>query len=1385
MMERDQTGTDVRIGYAELLSDDSEGVEHYGPDYSGSVDLPDRDELARLLFNRQSYMFLYPDIAEISAKDPGYALFHFQNHGAQEGRSPSILFDTAYVMHVLTKMKGEQVSNRDAFLRYLDLPANERFVPNRWFSAWAFRQRYGAQFPDLRTLSDAGVFEFYLARAAFDPLSPNGVFDEESYRSRTSGVAAAVGRGEYGSGFLHFVSAGAQHGARNLPGLVPGAGNPADVAREAAWILSGQPGLGPVVWWFDETFYLTAYPDAHDLVRRAVCKSGLEHFVAVGFREGRVPHPACHDLQLNQVGDDPWKVMAGLPPRPSGPSPFLTIGQASALVRRIDCPGWNGCRDRLTELLWPCTFQPVMEGTNALAEYIAVNTDLATLDPNSRQAIQHWSEFGIREERVAPNSNPFSDRSISLRHILAWRNGVNFFGPVKADKGLGNAARGYVAALRSAGIPVNVYDAGWIHDPAIPAELLCSDDLEYSINFICLNADQIPAFVRKYGTGLFKHRANVAAWVWELAAPRPEWRRMISAFDLILAPTRFCADSFALATDIPVRTVPYVVDEAELLRAAKEPTANHWLCDLADQKAAGKKVVLFIMDASSYTARKGVDLFCRMAERVERREPGRYLFVVKSHSQDVSLASPQRFIRPIVQVEGVFSFSDLCRLKQLADLYVSPHRSEGFGLNIVESILLGVPVLCTGFGGVTDLLKDNVPPLIPYTLKEIGRDIGPYRKEATWAEPDADAMEALLLDFFAKPRDERGFKKLRKMLAREFSTEAVGKRLRRELGEFCGLRADDEATSLDAFRALASNSHEECFALGYVREDNRRSPDSPGLARLSQIASEALRPNFSVITPTFNTEPAWLFQLYDDLVAQSYPSWEWCICDDGSTRADTIDALRSLRRRDARVKLQLSPVNRGISAATNAAVAIAQSRYVVMVDHDDRLSPDLLAAYMGHLDHASFDGILYCDEDKIDSSGARCDHYHKPDWSPEHLLSCMYLLHCLCIRKSLFLGLGGYRSEFDGAQDHDFALRAAAGHYPVRHVDQVLYHWRMTPNSTAAAAVGKPYALEAGRRAVAEYLGQLGVAGTVEAGVLPGTYRVRPALPREAVAINILTGFTPRPRTCPATPSRHGSAEAGGSDTYAEQLVRSILATEAGAEYEIRLVVDEQRMAAGRALTGLDPRVRIVPFRWSGSSFNFAEKANFAVRTSASSRVVLLNDDMEVLEAGWLAALLEPLELPGVGVVGGRLLYGDNTVQHAGIALGVIGAATHLFEGVRDDYISYNAFNVVMRNYSAVTGAMMAFHKAAYEKVGGFDVDFPIDFNDVDFCLRMGRAHHRTVYTPFARMRHYESRSAQRLAADALDHARFHRRWSPLIQRDPYYNRNLPRDDVFCGRPGS
>jgi GT2 family glycosyltransferase len=1318
------------------------------------------DDWPDYIFDARFYVATHPDIAEAIKKDSHFdPKGHFYNEGLREARLASLFFNLAYVHHHLAKFEDVEVEPAAATRTFFELPPEQRFVPNRWFNPWAYRQRYAAKCPELSRLNDYATFEHYLAHAGELSLSPSGLFDEATYVARCPDVPALIAAGKFRSGFHHFVSVGWAEDRTNLFAFGEGIFPPKRIgAEQRDYVLNPPSDLRRVVWWFDETFYLTAYPDVHVLQRGGAVRSGLEHFLVQGFMEGRVPHPALHGIRQTEDGPvDLGNYFVILEQQRQGRD-TLSLAEASALTRRIVAAGWGQDARTVADALWPFVEAPPINGSCEADRYLAANPDLQDVfGDDQASAAAHWLREGIREQRLAPGSNVFAGRQVLLEDILHGRTGVNFIGPLALANGLGAAARGCVAALQQAGVEVDTYDVSGFVRPGAGFDLFAAEDLRFAINLIYLNADQVLPFTARYGTDVLEHRANVGFWTWELPTPRPEWRAGLSGIDLIVVPSAFCRDSFASFTGRAIEVLPYVVDRGALL-AARDAYAggNPWVERLEAARKAGQRIVLFVADASSSMKRKGDDIFCQLAVQFEREHPGHALFVLKTHSRERSTPPVDTPPSPVLVINEVFDLPTLCKLKSIADVYVSPHRSEGFGLNIFESIMLGVPAFCSDHSGATGMLGSSYPYLLPGRQAEVPADDGPYRRNAVWFEPDPAALFARLERFLDAPGAEReAFEAVAACLAQELSTSSVGTRLRDMLRHRLGLGLD-----LSAVMGTLSGGRGECFEVGPSTAAAAKS------GRIHEVVAAAINPMFSVVTPTFNTKPEWLLELYSDLCSQSEPSWEWCIHDDCSTDPQTCEALAELRRRDARVRVRFGVDNQGIARATNAAVELSCGEYLVLIDHDDRVSPELLRSYHQEINEDGKCSVFYCDEDKLYPDGQYRDHFLKPDWSPEHIMSCMYVLHCLCVKKSLFLELGGYRREFDGAQDHDFVLRVASRGMPIRHVDRVLYHWRVIPGSTSGSSHAKGYAAEAGRKAVAEHISRLGVDAQVEHGLVRGSYRVRPLVRRTKVSLNILTACT-------------AGVVDNRRELYVERFVRSIVRFEYHMDYEIRVIVDAKQVEPAGALAGLDERVKLVTYDRGDTQFNFAAKANFAIRSAAADCVVLLNDDMEALDDEWLPAVVEPLELPGVGVVGGRLVYPDDTLQHSGIALGGLGLSTHVFLHWPKQEVGYNAFTHVIRNYSAVTGALMAFPKSLFTRLGGFDEGYPVDFNDIDFCLRASEAGYRVVYTPFAQLRHFESRSARRSMPDALDGHRFAKRWDPLLRRDPYYNINLRRDTPF------
>jgi len=525
------------------------------------------------------------------------------------------------------------------------------------------------------------------------------------------------------------------------------------------------------------------------------------------------------------------------------------------------------------------------------------------------------------------------------------------------------------------------------------------------------------------------------------------------------------------------------------------------------------------------------------------------------------------------------------------------------------------------------------------------------------------------------------------------------------------------------------------------------------------------RPRISLITPVFNTDPRWLERLVDSVRAQTYPDWELCLADDGSTRDETRAALDRLSG-DAKITIVRLTANAGISAASNAALAAATGEFAGLLDHDDELDPDALFEVVRLVNTHPDADIVYTDEDKLEFDGTHVEPYFKPDWSPEYLRSTMYIGHLTVYRRTLVERVGGFRSEFDGSQDYDLALRATAETDRIHHIPRILYHWRKTQGSAAGDTAAKPWGLDAARRALANHVATLPTPATVEDQPGQGFWRVR----HEILGDPLVSVIVPTDGRIVQT--RHGNRD------LLWHCIRSIAKRTAYRNYEL-LIADNGRLSAQvMALLSDIPHRRLV-YEMT-HPFNFAAKVNFAARQARGEHLLLLNDDTEVINDEWMSAMLEFSQQPKIGAVGGKLFYPDGRIQHVGVVLGIGGGACHVFAGQPGDSPGYFGSALVIRNYSAVTGACCMTRRAVFEEVGGFDERFALDFNDVDYCLRVGARGYRIVGTPFARLYHFEGASfgSREHVVNPAEVQALSERWRSVIDADPFYNPNLTRSGL-------
>jgi glycosyltransferase involved in cell wall biosynthesis len=530
----------------------------------------------------------------------------------------------------------------------------------------------------------------------------------------------------------------------------------------------------------------------------------------------------------------------------------------------------------------------------------------------------------------------------------------------------------------------------------------------------------------------------------------------------------------------------------------------------------------------------------------------------------------------------------------------------------------------------------------------------------------------------------------------------------------------------------------------------------------AHISAFGTRPVISVIMPVFNPAEILLTKAIQSVLDQLYPHWELCIADDASTEPHVRAVLERFAAREPRVKVLFRPVNGHICAATNSALTLATGPLLALFDHDDVLAPTALYEVAAAADMHPDAQLIYSDEDKIDVEDHRFDPYFKPDWNPDLNHGQNYISHLTVYRTALVRELGGFRPGFEGSQDWDLLLRATERIPPsaIHHIPKLLYHWRAAPGSTALQLAEKSYPADAARRALEDHFQRLGQA--VELLPVPGDHwRVKYPVPSPAPLVSLIL------------PTRNALK-------YIRQAVTSILEKTDYPNFEIIIVDngsdDPETLAYFAHATG-DVRVRVLPYH---APFNYSAINNFAVRAAQGELVALLNNDVEAIHPGWLTEMVSQASRPGIGAVGAMLYYPLNTVQHAGVILGLGGVAGHPFkEFPRGDQGQKNRLRLV-QNYSAVTAACLLIRKDRFLEVGGFnEKDLPIAFNDVDLCCKLIAAGYRNLWTPYAEFYHHES--ATRGVEDTPEKkARFQAEidymmntWGSLLMADPAYNPNL------------
>ena len=525
-------------------------------------------------------------------------------------------------------------------------------------------------------------------------------------------------------------------------------------------------------------------------------------------------------------------------------------------------------------------------------------------------------------------------------------------------------------------------------------------------------------------------------------------------------------------------------------------------------------------------------------------------------------------------------------------------------------------------------------------------------------------------------------------------------------------------------------------------------------------------PLISIIMPVYNVDLKWIKKAINSINKQIYKNWELCIADDASTNPALIKYLERISKRK-NIKVVFRKRNGHISEASNSALKLAKGEIIALMDNDDIIHPHALAEVVKVLNKDKDTDLIYSDEDKIDIKDKRMDPFFKPDWSPDLFMSTNYLCHLTVIRKNLVNSVKGFRKGYEGSQDYDLFLRIIEKTKNIKHIPDILYSWRKIPGSTAYEYKEKNYADNTSIKALEDYLKRNNIEGEVTTGLFPGSFRVRYKIIGEPL-VSILIPTKDKPK-------------------YIKRCISSLLQKTTYQNYEILIIdtnsTDKETLEYYKTLK-YNPKIKFL--KWD-KKFNYSAVNNFGVRNTNGEYVLLLNNDTEIITPNWVENMLEHAQRKEIGAVGVKLLYPNDTIQHAGIVLGINGGtgkgvAGHAFKYLPREIQGFPIQKDIIRNYSAVTAACLMIKKDKYLEMKGMNEKFRVAFNDVDFGIRLFKAGYYNLYTPFVELYHHESISVGRPEENTRDIKEFskeidmmYKKWETQILQDPFFNTNLDK----------
>ena len=578
----------------------------------------------------------------------------------------------------------------------------------------------------------------------------------------------------------------------------------------------------------------------------------------------------------------------------------------------------------------------------------------------------------------------------------------------------------------------------------------------------------------------------------------------------------------------------------------------------------------------------------------------------------------------------------------------------------------------------------------------------------------------------------------------------LGKKTRSQLSYYSAVAADEPVKSRD---------------FKYQQWLRKNYPQPKNFDKIkSQILTLDYRPLISVIVPIYNSDRHFLQQAIESVIDQIYPNWELCLADDCSSKPHVKSVLEEYSQKDERIKVVYRSQNGHISEASNSALEIASGEYVALLDHDDLLAPHALFEVVKLLNQHPEADFVYSDEDKVDEQNVHKDPFFKPDWCPDSFLARMYTCHLGVYRRSLVTEVGNFRLGFEGSQDYDLVLRVTEKTDKIFHIPDILYHWRIHSESTASESEAKPYAANAAQRAIGEAIARRGEPGKVTTHpVFAGVYTVRYDI-KDYKLVSIII------------PTKDLA------DTL-DVCLKSIFSNTTYPNYEV-IVIDNGSTEA-QTFKCFEYWQQQQPERFKCYTydvpFNYSQINNYAVEKAEGDYLLFLNNDTEVITPDWIEAMVEQAQRESIGAVGTLLLYPDDTVQHAGVVLGIGGVAGHSHKNFPATVPGYISQLISTNNYSAVTAACLMCRRDVFEEVGGFETKLAIAFNDVDFCLKLVSRGYRNIYLPHVVLYHYESKSRGYENTPAKQ-ARFAKEvnymkqtWHSFCHNDPCYSPHLTK----------